>query len=122
MLRRRLGLVAAVWLIGRLATVAIGPAEIGITTLDASSDCTCAHGASATCPMHHPAAPDRHTCAMRGTSPIDGVALTALLSADGCLSAGPVVPRDAPLVVNARVSSSNPRARCVPPDPRPPRA
>jgi len=121
-LRRRLGLVAAVWLIFRTATIAIGPAELGAATFFGSTpDCTCAHGGGATCPMHHPAAPDRHRCTMRGAPAIDVVALTSLLSADGCVAALPAVPRDPSPVINVRLSPSNLRSRLVPPDPRPPR-
>jgi len=58
---------------------------------------------------------------MRGAPAIDVVALTSLLSADGCVAALPAVPRDPSPVINVRLSPSNLRSRLVPPDPRPPR-
>ena len=99
------------------------PTQLWVTMSAAGdSECECAHGAEATCPMHHPALPGRRTCAMRGGVPVDSVALTSLLSVDGCLTDRLIVPLDMSASTDAHLSISSPASRFVTPDTRPPRA
>ena len=52
--RRVLGPIAAVWLVCHGATLTLVPALLWFRSRDANAaECTCAHGAEATCPMHH---------------------------------------------------------------------
>jgi hypothetical protein len=120
--RHQLELVAAMWLIVRIATLAVAPTELWAarTGADAAA-CQCADDAGALCPMHHPATPRRSTCTVRGVAPVDGVAFTSLFSVDGCLTAGPDVPRDASPASAAPLGCLQLSSRFTPPDPRPPR-
>jgi hypothetical protein len=121
-LRRLIGVVAIVWLTGQLVTLAIAPAELWTSAANPSDPtCQCADGSAATCPMHHPTAPGRRTCAMRGVAPLTSVALTALLGGPGCLAATPTALFNASTASHPRPSSSNPVSWFVPPDPPPPR-
>jgi hypothetical protein len=116
-LRRALGIVATVWLIVRLATLVVTPAEIWLLGDDA---CQCADGAGAACPMHHPAAPGRGTCAMRAAAAVHDVVLTSLLGASGCFFAALAVPADWPVTSDTRPNATNLISRFVRPDPLPP--
>jgi len=118
-LRQALGVVAAVWLIARMMTLAVTPAELWLLGDDT---CQCAHGAGATCPMHHPTSAGRGTCAMRGAVPVDDVVLTSLLGATGCFLATPAVPADRSVISERRSTAPNLVSQFVPPDPPPPRA
>jgi hypothetical protein len=117
-LRRALRVVAAIWLIVQMATLAITPAE-----LSRSADaCQCAQGTGAECPMHHPTRAGGETCAMRGAAPLNEVALTSLLGAAGCFLATPAVPADWSIATRVRPQAENVVSRFVPPDSPPPRA
>jgi hypothetical protein len=117
-LRRALGVVAAVWLIARMATLAVTPAELWLSGADS---CQCPDGVSATCPMHHRAVPGRGTCTMRGAAPVNDVVLTALLGGSGCFLAMPAVPADGSVRSDSRPRAANVVSQPVRPDPPPPR-
>jgi hypothetical protein len=103
----------------RMATLVVTPAELWLSGAD---DCQCADGVNATCPMHHPVAPGRGTCAMRAIAPVNDVALTALLGVSGCFLAMPVVPADESVRSDSRPRAAHLVSQFVRPDPLPPRA
>lgn len=122
-LRRALGIVAVIWLTGRMVTVALAPAELWLSGRDArGDDCECMHGADATCPMHHSSTTSREKCAMRGVAPVDGLALTSLLGASGCLTTTSSALFEPPSTPNNRTTVSTPVAQFARPDFPPPRA
>jgi hypothetical protein len=115
--RRALGPIAAVWLVCQAASLALVP------TLEAGwADCTCAHGADATCPMHHKTASGLKVCVMRSAAASVPAILNSLLSVAGLLPAPPlavvqVVRASAVAVVRSPLTE-----RPSPPDSPPPRA
>jgi hypothetical protein len=112
-----LGVVSAVWLIAQLTTLAVTPAELWLSGNDT---CQCAHGADATCPMHHPTS-GRHTCVMRSAAPVEGAALNSLVGAGGCVATSPSLPADWLITSDALPAASNLVSRFARPDSPPPR-
>jgi hypothetical protein len=121
-LRRSLGVVAAAWLIGRMATFALAPAALGPSAVDASGvACQCLDGADATCPMHHPITDGRSMCAMRAAAPVDGAILVSLLGSSGCLVPMATAPADGLVGSLSQSTTATLPLRFAPPDSPPPR-
>lgn len=119
--RRALRAVAVVWLVAQTATLAAVPVTFWIETQAAGvGECTCVHGADATCPMHHRTT-NSALCVMQNATNPDACMLNALLGVAGC-PPSPVSDLIDPLV-SERVGGDGPPApsRHTPPDPPPPR-
>jgi hypothetical protein len=110
--------IAAVWLLCQAATFAVVPA-----LLDASlAECVCAHGADATCPMHHKTAAGSKVCVMQSATTDVPATLNLLFSVTGLVPAAqldlvPVHAADAIVFEHSVL-----RYRSSPPDSPPPRA
>ena|ERR1041384_7630096 len=116
--RRSVGVTAAVWLLCQAAAFMVVPA-----LLDASlAECVCAHGADATCPMHHKTAAGFKVCVMQSAITDVPATLNLLFTVPGLVPAVhldvlPVHAADA-IVFNSPML----RYRSSPPDSPPPRA
>jgi hypothetical protein len=121
--RRALGLVAATWLFCQATTLALVPTLLGIGAMEASvADCTCTHGANATCPMHHKPSASAKACALQGMT-ASGVALVnALLGVAGLLPAPSLEMHQGPPRTTAPFDRSTATSRRISPDSPPPRS
>jgi hypothetical protein len=121
--RRVLGPVAAVWLVCHAATLTLVPALLWFTSSDvAVAECTCAQGAEATCPMHHPTTASSKVCVMQSMATNATAALIALFGFVGLMSAPPTATAPVPDASAVLLDCSIATDRPSPPDPPPPRA
>jgi hypothetical protein len=116
--RRAVGPIAAVWLLCQAATLAVVPILLEISL----ADCVCAHGADATCPMHHKTAAGSTACAMQSATTSVPAALNSLFSLAGLVPAPPHTIVRVPMVSAVRFERPMLTGRPSPPDPPPPRA
>ena len=79
-LRRRAVWVICLWLACQLSLLTAAPLSLFANAAHAadSISCTCVHGGTAQCPMHHPANP-KPNCQCRNTSDPDAAAIVSLL-------------------------------------------
>ena len=121
--RRALGLVAATWLCCQAATFALVPTLLGFGAMEASvAECTCTHGANATCPMHHKPSASAKACALQGMT-TSGVALVnALLGVAGLLPAPTQATNQGPARTTVRRDRSTATSRRISPASPPPRS
>jgi hypothetical protein len=83
-MRRVLGLVAIVWLVGQ-----VGLSALTLLLLETSGPalseaaCTCTHGPDAACPMHRNTAPGSRTCVLRGAGDHTAILLGSLFATTG---------------------------------------
>lgn len=121
----RLGSIAAAWLVCQTATLGLAPAMMVWAGIGAADlvECTCGHGADATCPMHHHTMPTgARPCVMQSTS---DHAIAVLASVLGILAFLPQETPGVTLVSAERTIFSDMLVgldRLAPPDPPPPRA
>jgi len=121
--RRTLGLVAATWLFGQTATLALVPTLLGIGAMEASvAECTCTHGANAICPMHHKSSPDAKVCALQGMTTSRLALVNALFGVAGLVPAPTQATHQEPARTTARLYRSNATSRRISPDSPPPRS
>jgi hypothetical protein len=121
--RRTLGLVAATWLICQVATLVLVPTLLGIGAMQASvAECTCTHGANATCPMHHKPSAGTRACALQSMSTSAVALLNSLLGVAGLLPAPTLAANQTPARTTARLDRSNATSRRISPDSPPPRS
>src|SRR5262245_53515386 len=79
-LRRHLGRVACAWLVAQVCVLATSSAVMALTAPSvAALECTCAHGESHSCPMHHPVEKSKSDCSCRSTSDGPSAVIAALL-------------------------------------------
>jgi hypothetical protein len=121
--RRRLGSIAAVWLMCQLGTLALVPAQLWAGRTDtAASDCACKHGTDATCPMHRTTSTHPRVCLMQGLTTHDSILLNSVLGFFG------IVPTAAHVCVphasgtSTLMALATATSRPAPPEPPPPRA
>jgi hypothetical protein len=121
-LRRALGPIAALWLMSQAGSFVMVPVALWAFAAGDLSECTCAHGDHATCPMHHKPAIPSKTCVIRSADHSETAVLTFMLTLVGVLtpSAHDVISPSTPSIVRSVVAS--PSGRPTPPDPPPPRA
>jgi len=98
------------------AMLALGPAGASI------AQCTCAHGAEATCPMHHPTAANPTMCVIRSVTTSPTATLSALFGLVGLVSDLPAAAVPMPTVSAVRLEHASTTDRPSPPDLPPPRA
>jgi hypothetical protein len=116
--RRAIGPIAAAWLVCQAVTLTLVPAQ-----LEASlAECVCAHGADATCPMHHRTTADSRVCAMQSLTTSAATTVNALFSVVGLVPARSQATTLAPMASPVLIESSMAAERPSPPDPPPPRA
>jgi len=121
--RRRLACVTCGWLCCQLSLLTAAPLSLVSTAPHAadSMTCSCVHGGSAQCPMHHPARP-KPDCQCRSTTDHDAAAIVSLLGPIAVLAPA---TQGAPLAPAVQVPV-HPLARfdsvVTPPDGPPPRA
>lgn len=121
--RRTLALVAATWLVCQATTLALVPTLLGIGAMEASvADCTCTHGANATCPMHHKPSASAKACALQGMTTTGVVLVNVLLGAAGLLPAPTQAANQEPARTMARLDRSTAASRRISPDSPPPRS
>ena len=121
--RRTLGLVAATWLFCQATTLALVPTLLGIGVMDASvTDCTCTHGANATCPMHHKPSASAKVCALESLGTGTVALLNSLLGVVGFLPAPTLATIQEPARTAALLDRSTPASRRISPDSPPPRS
>jgi hypothetical protein len=116
--RCALGPIAATWLVCQGATLALVPAILA----DRVGACVCAHGADATCPMHHKPTPGVRVCVMQGAEGNVPGTLTSLFSIAGVLPDPTQTTVAASMTGPVAVELSPAIDRSSPPDPPPPRA
>src|SRR5579862_4807791 len=109
--RRALGPTAAAWLVCQAVTLALVPALLGGLV----EECVCAHGADATCPMHHKSTAGAKVCVMQSANTGVSGTLSSLFSIAGLL------PTPTPTVVASAngpvlVELSRTIGRSAPPD------
>jgi hypothetical protein len=121
--RRTIGLVAATWLICQVATLALVPTLLGMGAMEASvAECTCTHGAEATCPMHHKPSPSAKVCALQGMTTGSAALVNALFGVAGLLPASTLLTSQKPARTTARLDRSTAISRRISPDSPPPRS
>jgi hypothetical protein len=121
--RRVLGSVAVAWLCCQVATVAFAPIAFWTGGSGGQLEvCTCAHGAVATCPMHHNTAAGSKRCVMRSANGSDMALMTSLLGVVGPIPESTAVIDRRPSGNLAIAAPGINSERPVPPDPPPPRA
>src|SRR3954462_197083 len=87
-LRRRLSLLAFVWMLFQAAGIAVPLVAMQVDGAAVETLCTCDGYDHGTCPMHHPVAPpptDRRGRPLRSNCAPAATALLALFSAPGTL-------------------------------------
>jgi hypothetical protein len=123
-LRRVLGPIAAAWLLCQMATLGLAPSLLlWVGSAGASlMECTCSHGADATCPMHHhKPASGAKPCVMQSTNGNGAAVLASVLGLLGFL------PQETPGLaltsLERTMLAEIPTGidRPAPPDPPPPR-
>jgi hypothetical protein len=123
LVRRVLAPIAAVWLVCHGATLTLVPALLWVQSMDASvTECTCATGAEATCPMHHRAAAGSKVCVIQSLTTNATATLNALFGTIGLVPAQPMTTAPVPTASPVLLDWSMATARPSPPDPPPPRA
>jgi hypothetical protein len=121
--RRFLGPIATVWLVCHAATLTLVPALLWVQAMDASvTECTCATGADATCPMHHRTAGGSKVCVIQSLTTNATVTLNALFGIIGLVPAPPMMTAPVATTSPVRLGRSMATERPSPPDPPPPRA
>lgn len=121
--RRALGLVAATWLFCQAATLVLVPTLLGIGAMEASiAECTCTHGANATCPMHHKPSASAKVCALQGMTTSRLALVNALFGVAGLLPAPAQATNQGSARTTARLDRSAATSRQPSPDSPPPRA
>jgi hypothetical protein len=122
--RRLLAPLTAIWLCCQVGTVTFVPVVLWVHGLDPhAAECTCGHGADATCPMHHKSTDRSSTrCAMQSANSSGAAVLTTLVGIAGVVAPStPSIQLPIPSV-SARTADADVRGRRpVPPDPPPPR-
>ena len=122
-LRRVLGRVAVVWLLGQVTTVTLAPALLWFGAGEELLECRCIHGDHAICPMHHKSSSTSSRCSMRSATG-DSAGLVAAFGGIGPMpsaSAALVAPAAHPRLFVPPDTSARP-SRPSPPEPPPPRA
>jgi hypothetical protein len=120
MLRRRARAVALAWVLCNVTTITLLPSILWAYGAEELLECTCAHDAHTTCPMHHKRAGGSSVCSIRGTDP-------GVISVLQVLSNAGLVPASAqPYVPQRPQKPAHPHCvlaglRVAPPDPPPPR-
>ena len=117
-MRRLLGPIAAVWLVGQAATLGVVPALLEAK----AAECTCPLGGDATCPMHQKTGTGSKVCVMHSITTRVPVTLNSLLSVVGVIPDPPLAIALVPAVSAVRPESMLATPRPLPPDPPPPRA
>jgi hypothetical protein len=121
--RRHLVRAACAWLIAQVCLLALSSAVMALTVPTvAALECTCAHGESHSCPMHHPAEKSKSDCSCRSTTDGPGAVIAALL--------GPIAVIPASLAADSapsrgerlQITSTVPFDALSVPDGPPPRA
>jgi len=121
--RRMLGLVAATWLICQATTLVLVPTLLGIGAMEASvAECTCTHGANATCPMHHKTSAGAKVCALQGMTTSSTALVNALFGVAGFLPAPTPAANQGPTRLTVRLDRSTATSRRISPDSPPPRS
>jgi hypothetical protein len=121
--RRALGLVAATWLFCQATTLVLVPTLLGIGAMEASvAECTCAHGANATCPMHHKLSASAKVCALQGMTTSTAALVNALFGVAGLLPAPMLAASQEPARPMARLDRATATSRRISPDSPPPRS
>ena len=121
--RRALAPITAIWLFCQVGTLALVPVALWTTAADPHpAECTCGHGADATCPMHHKSTDGTAPCAMKAADSSRTAVLTTLagmagLVAEPTRSIQPPVSTECTRTADVHVVGERP----VPPDPPPPR-
>ena len=121
-LRRALGPVAAVWLSCQIAAVASEPLVAWLTSAEQPSDCTCAHGDHAICPMHHKQVPGSKNCLIRSANGNAATVFASLLGGVGLVAATNPLFGPGPSHTVAVLETTTIPTRSTTPDPPPPRA
>ena len=116
--RRALGPIAAVWLACHAATLVLVPVLLDPTL----AACMCAHGADATCPMHHGTAARSKHCVMKDVTTNAATTLSSLFSVVGVVAVLALGRASVPAIRPVRLESSRVTQQPSPPDPPPPRA
>ena len=116
--RRFLGQIAAAWLVCQAATLAVAPLLLNASL----AECVCAHGADATCPMHHTTAAGAKVCVMQSANTSVPGSVNSLFSVAGLLPAPSAVMVPVPTASAALLERAMLIQRPSPPDSPPPRA
>jgi hypothetical protein len=67
-------------LVAQVCVLTLSSAVMALTAPEvAALECTCAHGESHSCPMHHPAEKSKSTCSCRSTTDGPSAVIAALL-------------------------------------------
>lgn len=127
-IRRRLRLVATVWLVLQFALLASAPASLcsaprADAEPSAMAACTCAHGEGPMmCPMHHArTVPDSRSCSCRAArDPL--TAVLAALCGPAAVLTRVLLPAEPAAGASGPLAAHVPLQAVVVPDPRPPRA
>src|SRR5580692_9322441 len=77
--RRALGPIAVAWLLCQAATLTIVQARLGASL----AECACAHGADASCPMHHGATATSRVCVLQSMTASGAATVNVLFSVVG---------------------------------------
>jgi hypothetical protein len=118
-LRHARALLTSLWLVMQTAPL-ISPSIVLLTAHEETTECTCAHGDHAICPMHHRPAPGSRICLM-------GSADNTLATLGSLFQAAALMPSvtSAPVPATTSIALINPAStitfRPVSPDPPPPR-
>ena len=114
--------LSAIWLVTQAALV-ISPSVVLLAAAHeaAETECTCAHGDHAICPMHHRPAPGTRICLI-GSADDALATLGSLFQAAGLMPSITTAPEPAATPTASIDSTSTITFRSVPPDPPPPRA
>lgn len=113
-----LGPIAAGWLVCQAATLTLVPVLLSASL----AECTCIHGADATCPMHHGAAARSKMCVMRSMTMSATTALNSLFGLIGLIPTPLLTIAPRPMASPTFLDCSTASQRPLPPDPPPPRA
>jgi hypothetical protein len=118
-LRNSRAFVTALWLVMQTALL-ISPSIVLLTAHEETTECTCAHGDHAICPMHHRPAPGSKICLIGGAD-------NTLATLGSLFQAAALMPSvtSAPVPATTSIASTNSAStitfRPVSPDPPPPR-
>jgi hypothetical protein len=122
-LRRVLGPLATIWLIGQVATLTVALPVFWVQLAGAGAlACTCSPGADSTCPIHHKTSTGSKLCLMRSADDSGAWVLSSLLSAVGLIPTRTATAAPNSVGAEPIIASSATTDRPVPPDPPPPRA
>jgi hypothetical protein len=118
-LRHARALLTSLWLVMQTALL-ISPSIVLLTAHEETTECTCAHGDHAICPMHHRPAPGSKICLIGGAD-------NTLATLESLFQAAALMPSvtSAPVPETTSIASTHSAAtitfRPVSPDPPPPR-